>query len=45
MLAGVFQDEVGGLQVLNGAGAWVDAQPIPGALVVNLGGVKLGLLS
>ncbi|KAN0130621.1 hypothetical protein V8E53_011514 [Lactarius tabidus] len=31
------QDEISALQVLNTAGKWVNAVPIPGALVVNLG--------
>lgn len=31
------QDEVGGLQVQNRAGDWVDAKPIPGAYVCNIG--------
>lgn len=31
------QDDVGGLQVQTPAGAWVDAPPLPGALVVNVG--------
>lgn len=26
-----------GLEVLNGAGAWIDAPPVPGAFVVNIG--------
>jgi len=26
-----------GLEVLNGAGAWIDAPPVPGAYVVNIG--------
>jgi isopenicillin N synthase-like dioxygenase len=26
-----------GLEVMNGAGAWVDAPPVPGALTVNIG--------
>lgn len=31
------QDEVGGLQVLNSAGEWISAVPIPGTFVVNVG--------
>lgn len=31
------QDAVGGLQLLNAAGEWVDAPPLPGSFVVNLG--------
>jgi isopenicillin N synthase-like dioxygenase len=31
------QDDVGGLQVQTPAGAWVDAPPMAGALVVNVG--------
>jgi len=31
------QDEVGGLQVQTPAGAWLDAPPMDGALVVNVG--------
>jgi isopenicillin N synthase-like dioxygenase len=33
----LLQDEVGGLEVLNGAGEWVVAPPLPGTLIVNLG--------
>jgi isopenicillin N synthase-like dioxygenase len=32
----LLQDDVGGLQVANGAN-WIDVEPIPGALVVNTG--------
>ena len=31
------QDQVGGLQVLNHAGEWIAADPIPGAFIVNIG--------
>ncbi|EXJ71066.1 uncharacterized protein A1O5_06059 [Cladophialophora psammophila CBS 110553] len=30
------QDSVGGLQVLNRTGQWIDAPPVPGSLVVNI---------
>jgi isopenicillin N synthase-like dioxygenase len=33
----LLQDDVGGLQVMNGAGEWVDAPPVENTLVVNLG--------
>jgi isopenicillin N synthase-like dioxygenase len=33
------QDAVGGLEVRNGAGAWVPAPPIPGTFVMNVGDV------
>ena len=36
-LSVLLQDDVGGLQVRNGLGEWIDAPPVPGALVVNLG--------
>ena len=31
------QDDVGGLQVQDAAGEWVNAPPIPGTLVINVG--------
>lgn len=33
----LFQDPVGGLQVINGAGDWMDVPPIENAIVVNSG--------
>ena len=33
----LLQDDVGGLQVMNGAGEWIDAPPVENTLVVNLG--------
>ncbi|MBV7378884.1 isopenicillin N synthase family dioxygenase [Maritimibacter dapengensis] len=31
------QDDVGGLQVMNREGGWVEAPPIPGTFVINIG--------
>ncbi|MCY4191096.1 MAG: isopenicillin N synthase family oxygenase [Rhodospirillaceae bacterium] len=33
----VYQDQIGGLQVMTKAGEWVVAEPVPGAFVVNVG--------
>lgn len=37
----VLQDEVGGLEVLNSEGKWIDVPPREGTLVVNVGQVSL----
>jgi isopenicillin N synthase-like dioxygenase len=36
-LALLAQDDRGGLQVRNAAGRWIDADPVPGTFVVNVG--------
>ncbi len=37
LLTVLSQDDVGGLQVKNLAGEWIEAPPIPGTMVVNVG--------
>lgn len=36
-VAMLYQDDVGGLQIRNSAGEWIEAPPIPGAFVCNIG--------
>lgn len=33
------QDDVGGLQVMNRDGAWIEAPPMPGTFVINIGDI------
>lgn len=33
------QDDVGGLQVMNRDGAWIEAPPIPGTFIINIGDI------
>lgn len=33
----LYQDAVGGLQIMNLDGAWIDVPPVPGTMVVNIG--------
>ncbi|MCC6001778.1 MAG: isopenicillin N synthase family oxygenase [Pararhodobacter sp.] len=37
LLTILLQDDVGGLEVRNAAGEWLNAPPVPGAFIVNLG--------
>ena len=39
----LWQDEVGGLQILSPEGQWLMAQPMPGTLVVNIGDYMMRL--
>lgn len=37
LLTILYQDQVGGLQILTSSGEWIKATPIPGTLVINIG--------
>lgn len=39
MVTFLFQDDVGGLQVKNQDGEWIEVPPIPGSFVMNVGGM------
>ncbi len=38
----LLQDEVGGLEVRNRAGRWIDAKPLAGSFVINIGDMMQG---